>query len=122
MGDSGECETPGCPEGTVLDENGVCTSPGCPEGQVMDENGSCSTPDCVPSVANNFCSNVEGNHHTRNPKPPTKVLGEKVTKTPTVLPFTGAAGIGVMIGAAALAMAVGGGLMLASRRRRSTTS
>ena len=77
-------------------------------------------PACVPTKANNFCSNVEGEHHTR--KPPTKVLGEKVTKTPTVLPFTGAAGIGVMIGTAALAMAAGGGLMLASRRRRSTTS
>jgi hypothetical protein len=116
MGDNGECTSPGCPEGQVMGDNGECTSPGCPEGQVMGDNGECTTPDCVPTEANNFCSNVEGNHHTR--KPPTKVLGEKVTRTPTVLPFTGAAGIGVMIGTAGLAMVVGGGLMVASRRRR----
>src|SRR3954468_13510690 len=117
MGDNGDCTTPGCPEGQVMGDNGDCTTPGCPAGTVMDENGDCTpTPDCVPTAANKFCSTVQGEHHTR--KPPTKVLGEKVTRTPTVLPFTGAAGIGVMIGTAGLAMVVGGGLMVASRRRR----
>src|SRR4051794_38464620 len=119
---TGCTSTPGCPEGQVMDENGDCTSPGCPEGQVMDENGECTpTPDCVPTEANNFCSTVEGNHHTRKPptnKPPTTVLGEKVTRTPSVLPFTGATGIGALIGTAALALTVGGALMIASRRRR----
>src|SRR4051812_9965033 len=122
MDENGECTSPGCPEGQVMDENGECTSPGCPEGQVMDENGECTpTPDCVPTEANNFCSTVEGNHHTRKPpanKPPTTVLGEKVTRTPSVLPFTGATGIGALIGTAALALTVGGALMIASRRRR----
>src|SRR3954452_25616646 len=117
MGDKGDCTTPGCPEGQGMGDNGDCTAPGGPAGTVMDENGDCTpTPDCVPTAANKFCSTVQGEHHTR--KPPTKVLGEKVTRTPTVLPFTGAAGIGVMIGTAGLAMVVGGGLMVASRRRR----
>ena len=141
MDDNGDCTTPGCPEGQVMGDNGECTTPGCPEGEVMGANGECTVPDCdtattdcgendcttdedcgtpppncVPTAANHFCSTVEGEHHTR--KPPTKVLGEKVTRTPSVLPFTGAAGIGMMIGTAALAMSVGGGLMIASRRRR----
>ena len=123
MDDNGDCTTPGCPEGTTMGSNGECTSPGCPAGEVMDANGDCNpSPNCVPTKANHFCSTVEGEHHSRNPKPSTKpttkVLGEKVTRTPSVLPFTGAAGIGMMIGTAALAMTVGGGLMIASRRRR----
>src|SRR3954452_8327449 len=122
MDENGDCTTPDCPEGELMDENGDCTSPGCPEGTVMDESGDCTpTPDCVPTEANNFCSTVEGNHHTRKPptnKPPTTVLGEKVTRTPSVLPFTGATGIGALIGTAALALTVGGALMIASRRRR----
>ena len=121
--ENGDCVTPGCEEGQVQDENGDCVTPGCPEGTVMDENGDCTpTPDCVPTAANNFCSTVEGEHHSRNPKPPTtEVLGEKVIQTPTALPFTGAEGIGVMIGSALVALSVGGGLMVASRRRRETT-
>jgi hypothetical protein len=78
-------------------------------------------PACTPTEANNFCSEVEAEHHTRKPPTdvvPTTVLGEKVTRTPSVLPFTGATGIGALIGTAALALTAGGALMIASRRRR----
>jgi hypothetical protein len=115
--------TPGCPDGQVMGDDGECTTPGCPAGEVMNDSGDCTpTPDCVPTAANDFCSTVEGEHHSRNPKPSTKptthVLGEKVTRTPSALPFTGAEGIGLMLGTAAMALTVGGGLMIAARRRR----
>ena len=103
-----------------MGSNGECTSPGCPAGEVMDTNGGCTpSPNCVPTAANDFCSTVEGLHQTRTPNTPspTNVLGEKVTRTPNALPFTGAQGIGLMLGVALLAMTVGGGLMIASRRR-----
>ncbi|HET6818546.1 MAG TPA: hypothetical protein VFH66_15060, partial [Mycobacteriales bacterium] len=91
---------------------------GCPAGAT-----DCTPPSCVPTEANGFCSTVLGEHQSRTPNTPgtpstTNVLGEKVTRTPGALPFTGAEGIGLMLGTAALAMTVGGGLMLASRRRR----
>jgi hypothetical protein len=110
----GGCDstTEDCGGGSCDSTTTDCGQPGC----TTDADCGTPPPACVPTAANNFCSTVEGEHHTR--KPPTKVLGEKVTRTPSALPFTGAAGIGIMISTAALAMAAGGGLMIAARRRR----
>ena len=116
-----DCGGGGCDTATEDCGGGDCdtATTDCGENDcTTDEDCGTPPPACVPTEANNFCSTVEGEHHTRSPKPTTKVLGEKVTRTPSALPFTGAAGIGLMLGTAALAVTVGGGLMIATRRRR----
>jgi hypothetical protein len=70
--------------------------------------------DCIPTEANNFCSEVEGNNHHRNNNPP-DVLGERTVRTPQALPFTGDS-TGLLLGIAGLMVALGGGLTLVGRR------
>jgi hypothetical protein len=87
----------------------------------------CSSPPptaCVPTAANNFCSNVEGEHHSKTPQttPTPSVLGEKLTRTPSVaptgaLPFTGLPLVG-LVAAGLLTMAAGVLLTAATIRRR----
>jgi hypothetical protein len=81
------------------------------------------TEDCIPTEDNNFCTEVEGNKHTRNNNPP-DVLGERTVRTPTApeaLPFTGAGHVQQMVAVSLVAMILGFGLVaLGSTRRRST--
>jgi len=141
-----------CPEGEVMGANGECTTPGgscgddesaaagdctpppstCPAGEVVDTTtGACSHPDqCVPTQANSFCSNVEGEQHHRPSShgPTTSVEGEHFVHTPAVsptgagvLPFTGAAALTWLLSSGTMLLALGGALLaLAARRRRTT--
>jgi hypothetical protein len=82
------------------------------------------TEDCVPTEANNFCAEVEGNNKHRNDQPPS-VLGERTVRTPPAtpeaLPFTGAGHVQEMLAVSLVAMVLGFGLlMLGSTRRRRT--
>ena len=70
--------------------------------------------DCIPTEANDFCSEVEGNQQHNNGNPP-EVLGERTVRTPQALPFTGSS-TGLLLGVAGLMLALGGGLVLAGRR------
>ena len=122
---NGQCVTDsgGCPEGQHM-VNGQCVtdSGGCPEGQTMVD-GACQTP--PPSTcpegqhagADGTC--VLGEKHTR--KPPT-VQGEKVVKTPSSLPMTGA-DAAAMLMTGVVGIGLGSVLLVAGgRRRRRTTS
>jgi len=136
---NGVCTPPqGCPEGQTM-VNGVCTPPqGCPEGESLVDGTCRPNPDCVPSDANNQCQPtppvtcppdaelspdgttcVLGEKQTRPPTqgPPTTVEGDKVVKTPSVLPFTGANVDGLLLAGFA-GLAAGAGLLVAGRRRR----
>jgi hypothetical protein len=117
------CEQQGnCPPPPTCEEQGNCPPPptceeqgNCPPNPTCKEEGNCPpNPKCVPTKANNFCSTVLGNHKTK--KPPT-VLGEKVVRTPNVLPFTGAANLGWLIGSGTVALGLGSGLVLIAGRR-----
>src|SRR3954453_2703176 len=120
---NGHCVTDssGCPEGQHM-VNGHCVtdSSGCPEGQTMVD-GTCQTP---PSTcpegqhagADGTC--VLGEKHTR--KPPT-VQGEKVVKTPSSLPMTGA-DVAAMLMAGVVGIGVGSVLLVAAGRRRRTSN
>jgi hypothetical protein len=103
-GGEGECDA------TVEDCGG---GEGECDATVEDCDGG-SEPDCIPTEANNFCSEVEGNNHHRNNNPP-DVLGERTVRTPQALPFTGDS-TGLLLGVAGLMLALGGGLVLAGRR------
>ena len=80
------------------------------------------TGDCVPTEANDFCTEVEGNVNHRNDQPP-RVLGERTVRTPTApeaLPFTGAGRVPQLVAVSLVAMVLGFGLLvLGSMRRRS---
>src|SRR3954451_17238838 len=103
----GDCETAteDCGGGDCDTATEDCGGGDCDTATEDCGGGDCDTatedcgnppPACTPTEANNFCSDVESEHHTRKPPtdvPPTTVLGEKVTRTPSVLPFTGATGI-----------------------------
>ena len=126
----GICKTP-CqinPNGTGChhDSTGDCTtnptaagcqseSGGCaanPSAAGCDNSGSGTA--CTPTKANGFCSDVLGEKVTRKPT----VQGEKVVKkTPGGLPFTGS-DITAMLLAAAVGLGAGSGLLVAGRRRR----
>jgi hypothetical protein len=101
---------PPCPEGEVTNsETGECGPPPC---DAATEDCGTPPPACVPTKANSFCSTVQGEHHSRTPgarKPTTQVLGEKVVRTPGVLPFTGAAGVGFLLSSGAIALGLGAG-------------
>ena len=110
------CEEQGnCPPPPTCEEQGNCPPPNCVP-TAANHNCGHKPPACVPTKANSFCSTVEGVHHTK--KPPT-VLGEKVTRTPNVLPFTGA-NLGWLVGSGTVALGLGTGLVLMAgvRRRR----
>jgi hypothetical protein len=81
----------------------------------------CTPTKCVPSEANHFCTEVEGNTHHRNDHPPA-VLGEKTVRTPntpSVLPFTGAGHIQQMVAVSLVLLVIGFGLLaFGSTRRR----
>jgi hypothetical protein len=53
----------------------------------------------------------------RLPAGATRVLAVSADRTPSVLPFTGAAGTGLLLAVAGAVLAVGGGLVVAGRRR-----
>ena len=116
---NGQCVTDGggCPEGQHM-VNGHCvTDPGgCPEGQTMVD-GTCQTP--PPSTcpegqhagADGTC--VLGEKHTRKPT----VQGEKVVKTPSALPMTGA-NVAAMLMVGVVGLGLGSVLLVAGGRRR----
>jgi hypothetical protein len=116
------CQQQGnCPPPPTCEQQGNCPPPptceqqgNCPPPPTCEQQGNCPPPNCVPTKANNFCSSVQGNHHTK--KPPT-VLGEKVVWTPNVLPFTGTANLGWLIGSGTVALGLGTGLVLTAGRR-----
>jgi hypothetical protein len=103
-GGEGECDA------TVEDCDG---NEGECDATVEDCDGG-NEPDCIPTEANNFCSEVEGNQHHNNGNPP-DVLGEKTVRTPQALPFTGDS-TSLLLGIAGLMVALGGGLTLIGRR------
>jgi hypothetical protein len=120
--------TPGCDEATE-----DCTPNECDEATEDCTPSECdeATEDCTPNetctatAANNFCSEVLGEHHNR--KPPV-VLGERIVApeadvpptaaTPGALPFTGGE-IGILLMLAVTALGAGGAILLVGRRRRS---
>jgi hypothetical protein len=118
-GGGGDCST--TPAG--------CGGETCPPGTVEKPNGDCVTPDCVPTAANHqcghkhhacvptkandFCTEVEGNRHVH--KPPT-VLAEEVVDTPEALPFTGA-NTESMLGSGLIALLMGLALLALGRRQ-----
>ena len=82
----------------------------------------CLTGDaqCAATVGSR-CTSVLGVEFAKTPTttPPTRVLGESVTRTPAAsLPFTGVSA-GLMVKLALVTMMVGGVLTVATRRRRS---
>ena len=80
--------------------NGSCTSTPpttCPAGASAGANGTC----------------VEGEKQTRKPT----VQGEKVVKTPSVLPFTGA-NVATMVLSGLLVLSAGTMLLVVGARRR----
>ena len=97
----GHCVTDsdGCPEGQTL-VDGTCQTPPpstCPEGQHAGPDGTC----------------VLGEKHTRKPT----VQGEKVVKTPSSLPMTGA-DVTAMVLTGVAGLGLGSGLLFAGGRRR----
>jgi len=95
-------------------------------------NNNCTTSGggstCTPTAANNFCSNVLGEKVTKTPtttkttKTPktTKVVGERLVKTPTgTLPFTGA-NVALLLASGLGGIALGSTLLMAGRRRRAS--
>ena len=118
--------TPPCSPNASNDycgNGGDCTTTGtCPAG--CKATHTCKPPTCTPTKANNFCSTVKGrvHHRTTTVTPPTTVLGEKVTRTPNALPFTGAP-VAALLGWALLALVLGGLLLMAgSRQTRQSTA
>jgi hypothetical protein len=104
-----------CPPPPDCKATNTCPPPKCVP-TAANHNCGHKPPKCVPTKANNFCSAVEGHHHVR--KPPTTVLGEKVVRTPHVLPFTGA-NLGWLVASGTLTLGLGAGLLaLATRRTR----
>jgi LPXTG-motif cell wall-anchored protein len=116
------CTTP--PSTTPIPETNCTTNPpagGCPGG---------SPSGCTPTALNHFCADVLGEKVTKTPTVtvPTKtkttaVLGERVVRTPstpnslTALPHTGAT-IAPMLLLGSLALGLGSMALVASRRRR----
>ena len=99
---NGQCVTDpsGCPEGQTM-VSGTCQTPPpgtCPEGQHAGADGTC----------------VLGEKETR--KPPA-VQGEKVVKTPSSLPMTGA-NVAVLLDSAIVGLGSGVVLLVAGGRRR----
>jgi hypothetical protein len=98
-------------------------------------NNQCGNPksDCVPSALNSFCSTVLGEKVTTPPTstPPAttvsnttakktpKVLGEKLVRTPGLLPLTGAVAVPLLLAAATM-LGLGTLLLASARRRRRT--
>ncbi|MDQ1696402.1 MAG: hypothetical protein QOJ03_1755 [Frankiaceae bacterium] len=115
-----DCETTGdCPPPPDCEATDDCPPP--PDCVPTPANHQCGhkPPKCVPTKANSFCSTVEGSHHVR--KPPV-VLGERVVRTPNVLPFTGA-NLGWLVASGTLTLGLGAGLLaLAGRRARRHTA
>jgi hypothetical protein len=139
---NGSCTPPvTCPAGTTM-VNGSCTPPvTCPAGTTMAPgNGSCNPPvvcpagsmvgPIVPGTMRPGCE-VSGGGQAPGTTPtpgvisnggnPQPVLGGTptpavVTARPTALPFTGG-NAGVLAQGAALMLLIGGGLVLATRRK-----
>ncbi|MDQ1700538.1 MAG: hypothetical protein QOG34_2401 [Frankiaceae bacterium] len=77
---------------------------------------------CVPTAANHFCSSVLGTKTVRKPTTTTKVLGLRVVRTTSSLPFTGAFVVPMIAAGGVLLTAGAGFLVLAANRRRRTTA
>jgi hypothetical protein len=96
---------------------------GCQTAPAVCVEDCAPSEDCIPSEANDFCTEVEGNTNHRNDQPPA-VLGERTVRTPNApeaLPFTGAGHVQQMVAVSLVAMVLGFGLLvLGSTRRRST--
>ena len=121
----GQCVTDssGCPEGQhMVDGQCVTDSTGCPQGQTM-VSGTCQTPppaSCPEGQhagADGTC--VLGEKVTREPTP--AVQGDKVVKTPSSLPMTGANVLAMLVTGMA-GLGLGSALLVAGGRRRRTTS
>ena len=92
-----------------------CTPPTTPGGGGGGGGGGSA---CTPTAANNFCSSVQGEKHT---KPSASVLSESVTQPPSTtsstLPFTGA-DVALLVATGVGAVAAGLLLVVAVARRR----
>src|SRR3954454_6567515 len=107
-------ETETCPP-PPCEQTETCPPPPCDEA--TEDCGNPPPSACVPTAANNFCSEVQGEKVVRTPAG--AVAGESASQTPaaTTLPFTGA-DIGILFAAALPALIAGSALLLIVRRRR----
>jgi LPXTG-motif cell wall-anchored protein len=86
-------------------------------------NNQCGNPPskCIATVANSFCSTVLGKKVSTPPTTTvpksTKVLGEKLVRTPSALPLTGAHVVQLLLAAATM-LALGALLLATANRRR----
>ena len=110
-----DCGPPPCDEATE-----DCGPPPCDEATE-----DCGTPppptECVPTAANNFCTEVQGEKEVRTPTSTTPggaVAGASATQPAAALPFTGT-DVGVLLVAASLTLLGGSTLLLMARRRHS---